>query len=341
MWLLSISREAAGSKPLEIISDDKLGRYQWSLDLRIRRAPAAKKRRPSPVTSKSFSNPSSRSRPGCGLPADPIAGGAECTEGCPPPEVAVAIDLRAARLRKVERSQECSSFAVRRPGLANRRTEANLRRQHSEDGLLNFQGRVTMARPAKSDGVNKSQAIRDHLASHPDAKPMEVVSALKEKGIDVKPGLVGLIKYQTSGMTKKTRRKPGRKPGRKPRRKPARAKASRRAAAGKHGSKSDAVRAYLAAHRDASPNDVAAALRKKGIRISTSLASQIKYSKGTKAGRPRGRRGPGRPRMTNARASRNGAALDVGALLEAKRLAERMGGIKKAREALAVLARLA
>ena len=197
-----------------------------------------------------------------------------------------------------------------------------------------------MARPAKSDGVNKSQAIRDHLASHPDAKPMEVVSALKEKGIDVKPGLVGLIKYQTSGMTKKTRRKPGRKPGRKPRRKPARAKGGRRTA-GKHGSKSDAVRTYLASHRDASPNDVAAALRKKGIRISTSLASQIKYSKGAKAGRPRGRRGPGRPRMTATRASRDGAALDVGALLEAKRLAERMGGIERAREALAVLARLA
>jgi len=106
-------------------------------------------------------------------------------------------------------------------------------------------------------------------------------------------------------------------------------------------SKTDAVRAYLAAHRDASPNDVAAALRKKGIRISTSLASQIKYSKGAKAGRPRGRRGPGRPRITAAQASRNGAALDVDALLEAKRLAERMGGIEKAREVLVVLAKLA
>jgi len=195
-----------------------------------------------------------------------------------------------------------------------------------------------LAKTGKTAGVNKSAAIRDHLAANPDAKSAEVVTALKEKGIDVKPGLVRMVKSAKSG---KGAKKAGRgKPGRKPGRKPARAKAGRRAAR-KHGSKSDAVRAYLAAHRDASPNDVAAALRKKGIRISTSLASQIKYSKGAKAGKRRGRRGPERPRMATARASRNGAALDVDALLEAKRLAERMGGIERAREALDLLSKFA
>lgn len=86
---------------------------------------------------------------------------------------------------------------------------------------------------------------------------------------------------------------------------------------------------------------MAAALKKQGIKISVSLASAVKYSKkGKKAGLRTSRRGPGRPRMTATRSSINGA-VNLETLVEAKRLAERMGGIERAREALAVLARLA
>ena len=37
----------------------------------------------------------------------------------------------------------------------------------------------------KSKGPNKSQAIRDYYKSNPKAKPKDVVTALKKKGVDV------------------------------------------------------------------------------------------------------------------------------------------------------------
>jgi len=42
--------------------------------------------------------------------------------------------------------------------------------------------------------VNKSAAIRDYLAGHKDAKPKEVVAALKEQGIEVSPNVVSIVK---------------------------------------------------------------------------------------------------------------------------------------------------
>lgn len=204
-----------------------------------------------------------------------------------------------------------------------------------DTSLVVQRGATTVAK-GKTEGVNKSAAIREYLSSNPDAKPAEVVAALKEKGVDVKPGLVGLVKYAKSGKKAARRGKPGRKPGRKPGQAPRVAKAT------KGGNKSDAVRAYLADNPDASPVTVAAALKKQGLKISVSLASAVKYAKkGKKAGRPKSRRDPGRPTMSAAtRASSNGA-LNLEVLVEAKRLAERLGGIDAAREALALLAKLA
>lgn len=60
---------------------------------------------------------------------------------------------------------------------------------------------------AKKQAVNKAQAIRDYFAANPNAKGIEVVAALKEKGIKVAPAQVSNIK--TAGMKKG---KQGRKP---------------------------------------------------------------------------------------------------------------------------------
>jgi hypothetical protein len=43
-------------------------------------------------------------------------------------------------------------------------------------------------------GVNKSEAIREALAQHPQAQTKEVVALLAEKGIKVQPSLVYLIR---------------------------------------------------------------------------------------------------------------------------------------------------
>lgn len=194
---------------------------------------------------------------------------------------------------------------------------------------------ATKGKNGSDSGPNKSQAIREYLAEHPEATPKDVVAGLKEKGLTVTPGLVGLVKHSSGKKAKgapktKAKAKAKAKAARAPRRKP-------NAASGTP-SKSDAVRAYLAANPDASPNAVRDALGAKGVKISASLAASLKYSKRGRAGRPGGKRGPGRPRVASLTGD---GALDFTALVDAKRLAERLGGIDAAREALDLLAKLA
>ena len=55
------------------------------------------------------------------------------------------------------------------------------------------------AKPASTSAngkekVNKSQAIRDYLMTNKSAMPKEIVAALKEKGIEVSPNMVSMIK---------------------------------------------------------------------------------------------------------------------------------------------------
>ena len=61
----------------------------------------------------------------------------------------------------------------------------------------------------RSKGPNKSKAIRDYYDSHPDAKPRDVVVALKKKGISVNAQFVSTIR----SVSKKKGGKIG-KPGR-------------------------------------------------------------------------------------------------------------------------------
>ena len=63
----------------------------------------------------------------------------------------------------------------------------------------------------KSDGVNKSQEIRDFYAANPDAKPAQVVEALAEKGIVVDAQFVSTVKSNAkkagAGKSRKASRK--------------------------------------------------------------------------------------------------------------------------------------
>lgn len=195
---------------------------------------------------------------------------------------------------------------------------------------------ATTTKSGSDTGLNKSQAIRDYLAEHPDAAPKDVVAGLGEKGLVVTPGLVGLVKH-SSRKQKETKAKA--KPARTPARRGRKLKSASAAPAAATLSKSDAVRAYLSENPGASPNTVRDALREQGIKISTSLAASVKYSKASKGLRRKaGKRGPGRPRIASLHGD---GALDLEALVDAKRLAERLGGIDAAREALDWLAKLA
>jgi hypothetical protein len=96
-------------------------------------------------------------------------------------------------------------------------------------------------------------------------------------------------------------------------------------------SKAQAVRDEFAAQgADARPKDVIAALKAKGIEVAPAQVSNIKATLSSKKG---------------AKKSKGGAAhangeLSLDSLLEAKKLAERLGGVEVALKALTALSRL-
>jgi hypothetical protein len=176
---------------------------------------------------------------------------------------------------------------------------------------------------------SKSEEIRAYMAENPDANPKEVVAGLKAKGVEVSEGLAKMVRYNRAKPAGKRGRKPkaGRKPGRP-------------AASGGHGSKSQAVRDYLAAHPDAGPKTVVDALREQGVNISLALASAVKYSKAKRGGR-RGRR-----RMVRISGGAAAAApartggLTAADLFEVKRFVDQLGGMSKAKQAIETLEQL-
>jgi hypothetical protein len=99
--------------------------------------------------------------------------------------------------------------------------------------------------------------------------------------------------------------------------------------------KTQAIRDYFADHPKAMPKDAAQALTEMhGVEFTPGMVSNIKSQMGKKR-RPAGR--PGRPRKP---AAKTNADVKVDELLAAKRLAEQLGGVDKARHALDVLGKL-
>jgi hypothetical protein len=97
--------------------------------------------------------------------------------------------------------------------------------------------------------------------------------------------------------------------------------------------KSVAIRDYKAAHDDAGPKAIAEALGKDGIKVTPAFVSTVLSNDKRKSGKgKRGKRGGrrGAPRADKGLAS----------LIQAKKLAEQMGGIEPARKALNALAKL-
>ena len=94
------------------------------------------------------------------------------------------------------------------------------------------------------DKINKSQEVRDYLISNKRAMPKEIVAALKEKGIEVSPGMVSMIKAKAK--VKRARRQAKE------------AVASHNASAGKMTSNSAALDAALILYKAARTQDVSA-----------------------------------------------------------------------------------
>jgi len=107
-------------------------------------------------------------------------------------------------------------------------------------------------------------------------------------------------------------------------------------------SKSQAVRDYLAEHPTAMPKEIAPAVKSAhGLDVSPQMISMIKSKLGKKIGRRRRKSGtPSAAPATAARRKANAARFTIEDLITAKKLAQAMGGIPRAQEALAALARL-
>jgi hypothetical protein len=103
---------------------------------------------------------------------------------------------------------------------------------------------------------------------------------------------------------------------------------ARKSAAGPN--KSAAIRAYKDSHASAGPKEITEALGKDGIKVTPAFVSTV-LSNDRRKGR-KGRRKGGRPR--------GGGDNSFADLVQAKKLADQMGGVEKARAALNALAKI-
>jgi arginine repressor len=74
--------------------------------------------------------------------------------------------------------------------------------KHNQRRAAKKVAKTAAASEAKTNGVNKTQAVRDYLTAHKTAKNAEVVAALAQQGIAVSPTYVSKIKAK-----RKTRRR--------------------------------------------------------------------------------------------------------------------------------------
>ncbi len=95
--------------------------------------------------------------------------------------------------------------------------------------------------------------------------------------------------------------------------------------------RSQTIRDILAKDPAAMPKAIQAGLAKKGIKVSASLVNAVKYGK-SKPGK-RGRKPGPRPKSAAGETS-------FDALLGAKSLADKLGGVRRAQQALDMLGRL-
>ena len=99
--------------------------------------------------------------------------------------------------------------------------------------------------------------------------------------------------------------------------------------------KSELIRNYRIENPDSGPKAISEALTKVGHKVTPAFVSTVLSNDKRRSGKPKGRRGR-RP----AGAASNNGAVALNQLIQAKKLADQMGGVDKARTALDSLAKL-
>ena len=95
--------------------------------------------------------------------------------------------------------------------------------------------------------------------------------------------------------------------------------------------KSQVIRDYIAGHPDAPPKAIRLALSEQGVEVSDGLVGVVKY------GGKKSKKAASAHRVS--RRSKGGLSVDD--LIEVKRLADELGGVKELRKALELLDELA
>jgi hypothetical protein len=187
---------------------------------------------------------------------------------------------------------------------------------------------LEMARPKSTEGQSKSDIVRNYLKGNPSASVNEIVNDLR--AYDISQALAQKIKY-----------KDGSRRGRKPR-KAARTKASSSFSsmppAGE--SKADSIRRVAQGMgKRVRPRDIIASLRAEGIDASFAQVGQVLKSMGMR----RRRRGHKRSAAgATARGSHTASSttISLDALMAAKKLADQLGSVQAAKQAMDALAKL-
>lgn len=190
-----------------------------------------------------------------------------------------------------------------------------------------------MARTKRTNGNTKSDLVRNYIAQRPQASVKEIVESLKQQGTPVSIALASKIKYDR--MRTGTGRGPGRGRGRKS------AAVLNNGSAG--GTKADAIRQMAGTmERPVRPRDLVAAMAAQGVQVSPAQVSQVLRGMGMRRRRRGGRR-VAREGATTARqtaASSTSRSISLDSLIAAKKLADQLGGVDAAKQAVDALARL-
>ena len=153
---------------------------------------------------------------------------------------------------------------------------------------------------------NKADIIRKYIARSPRSTVLEAVRGIqREYGIEVSPALVAKARRESTAAPQ----------------------------AINDVSKADQIRQTAKSlGRNVRPRDVVARLAEQGVSVSSAQASTVLASMGKKRRQPGGRR----PMVIEAVAS----TLTLESLIAAKKLADHLGGVDAAKQAVDALAKL-
>jgi 23S rRNA pseudoU1915 N3-methylase RlmH len=182
------------------------------------------------------------------------------------------------------------------------------------------------ANGAESGQVNKAELIRQTARSMPKpVRPRDIIAILKAKGVTV-----------TSPQVSKTLKQAGFK-----------RKGRRRKSAAANGagdvSKAERIRQLAKAMgKSVRPRDIVATMAKEGVKVASAQVSTVLAAAGYRRKGRKGRKGRRRAATagTNSIARSAGQSLDIEALVAAKALVAKVGGLDRAEAALSVLKKL-